>query len=119
MPRVRGGSKTRKRRKKILKMAKGYYGAKSRLYKVATEAVDRALRYAYRDRRVKKREFRSLWIVRINAAVRALGMTYSQFMNGLLRAKINLNRKILADIAVRDPKAFGKLAKIAREKISK
>ncbi len=119
MPRVRGGFKTRRRRKKILKMAKGYYGAKSRLYRVATEAVDRALRYAYRDRRVKKREFRSLWIARINAAVRALGMTYSQFMNGLLKAKINLNRKVLADIAVRDPKAFGKLAKIVREKISK
>ncbi len=117
MPRVKGGAKTRRRRKKVLKMAKGYYGAKSRLYRVATEAVDRALRYAYRDRRVRKREFRSLWIVRINAAVRSLGMTYSQFMNGLLRAKINLNRKVLADIAVRDPKAFGELAKIAREKI--
>jgi len=117
MPRVKGGAKTRRRRKKVLKMAKGYYGAKSRLYRVATEAVDRALRYAYRDRRVRKREFRSLWIVRINAAVRALGMTYSQFMNGLLRAKINLNRKVLADIAVRDPKAFGELAKIAREKV--
>lgn len=119
MPRVKGGFKTRRRRKKILKMAKGYYGAKSRLYKVATEAVDRALRYAYRDRRVKKREFRSLWIARISAAVRALGMTYSQFMNGLLKAKINLNRKVLADIAVRDPKAFGELTKIAREKVQK
>ncbi len=99
-------------------MAKGYYGAKSRLYRVATEAVDRALRYAYRDRRVRKREFRSLWIVRINAAVRSVGMTYGQFMNGLLRAKINLNRKALADIAVRDPKAFEELAKIAREKVN-
>jgi large subunit ribosomal protein L20 len=79
MPRARGGFKTRRRRKKILKMARGYYGAKSRLFRVATEAVDRSLRYAYRDRRVKKREFRSLWIVRINAAVRSLGMTYSQF----------------------------------------
>lgn len=117
MPRAKGGPKTRRRRKKVLKMAKGYYGAKSRLYRVATEAVDRALRYAYRDRRVRKREFRSLWIVRINAAVRSLGMTYSQFMNGLLRAKINLNRKALADIAVRDPKAFGELAKIVREKV--
>jgi large subunit ribosomal protein L20 len=117
MPRVRGGFKTRRRRKKVLKMAKGYYGAKSRLYRVATEAVDRALRYAYRDRRVKKREFRSLWIVRINAAVRALGMTYSQFMNGLLKAKINLNRKTLADIAVKDPKAFTELAEIAKAKV--
>ncbi len=118
MPRAKGGPKTRRRRKKVLKMAKGYYGAKSRLYKVATEAVDRALRYAYRDRRVRKREFRSLWIVRINAAVRSLGMTYSQFMNGLLKAKINLNRKALADIAVRDPKAFDELAKIVREKVN-
>ncbi|GBE05150.1 MAG TPA: 50S ribosomal protein L20 [Nitrospirae bacterium] len=113
MPRVRGGYKTNRRRKKVLKMAKGYYGAKSRLYKSATEAVDKALRYAYRDRRVKKREFRSLWIVRINAALRALGMTYGQFINGISKAKIGLNRKILADIAVRDPHAFGELAKMA------
>ncbi len=117
MPRARGGFKTRRRRKKILKMAKGYYGAKSRLYRVATEAVDRALRYAYRDRRVKKREFRSLWIVRINAAVRAVGMTYSQFMNGLLKAKINLNRKILADMAVKDPKAFNELIEKVRVEV--
>lgn len=114
MPRVKGGFKTRRRRKKILKMAKGYYGAKSRLYRVATEAVDRALIYAYRDRRAKKREFRSLWIIRINAAVRALGITYSQFINGLLKAEINLSRKILADMAVRDPKAFNELVEIAR-----
>jgi large subunit ribosomal protein L20 len=114
MPRAKGGFKTRRRRKKVLKMAKGYYGAKSRLYRIATEAVDRALRYSYRDRRVKKREFRSLWIVRINAAVRALGMTYSQFMNGLLKAKIKLSRKILADIALKDPKAFNELVKIAK-----
>lgn len=117
MPRARGGFKTRRRRKKILKMAKGYYGARSRLYKTATEAVDKALLYAYRDRRVKKREFRALWIVRINAAVRSLGLTYSQFMNGLLKAKINLNRKTLADIAVRDFKAFKELVKTVREKI--
>ncbi len=116
MPRARGGFKTRRRRKKVLKMAKGYYASKSRLYKTATEAVDKALRYAYRDRRVKKREFRSLWIVRMNAALRAIGLTYSQFMNGLLKAKIELNRKVLADIAVSDPKAFGELAKIASEK---
>jgi large subunit ribosomal protein L20 len=114
MPRAKGGFKTRRRRKKILKMTKGYYGAKSRLYRVATEAVDKALRYAYKDRRAKKREFRSLWVARINAAVRALGMTYSQFVNGLLKAKINLNRKILADMAVRDPKAFGELVEIAK-----
>jgi large subunit ribosomal protein L20 len=115
MPRVRGGYKTRRRRKKILKMAKGYYGAKSRLYKVATEAVDKSLRYAYRDRRVRKREFRSLWIARISAGVRALGLTYSQFMNGLLKAKVSLNRKVLADIAINDPVAFQELVKIASD----
>ncbi len=109
MPRAKGGPKTRRRRKKILQMAKGYYGAKSRVYKVAAEAVDRSLRYAYRDRRVRKREFRALWIIRINAAVRALGLTYSQFMNHLLKANLKLNRKVLADMAVRDPKAFSEL----------
>jgi len=117
MPRARGGFKTRRRRKKILKMAKGYYGAKSRLFRIATEAVDKSLRYAYRDRRVKKREFRSLWIVRINAAVRALGLTYSQFIKGLSRAQINLNRKSLADIAVNDPVAFNEIVKTVGEKI--
>lgn len=119
MPRTKGGYKTRRRRKKVLKMAKGYYGAKSRLYKVATEAVDKALRYAYRDRRVRKREFRSLWIVRINAAARALGMTYSQFMNGLAKAKVNLNRKILSDLAVKDPKAFNELIEIVKAQHTK
>lgn len=116
MPRVKGGFKTRRRRKKILKMAKGYYGAKSRLYKIASEAVDKALRYAYRDRRAKKREFRSLWIIRINAAVRAVGMTYSQFMNGLRKANIRLNRKVLADMAVRDPKTFNELCETIKSK---
>jgi len=115
MPRAKGGFKTRRRRKKILQMAKGYYGAKSRLYRIATEAVDRALRYAYRDRRVKKREFRSLWITRINAAVRSFGLTYSQFISGLSKANINLNRKVLADMAVRDPKAFGELIENAKK----
>lgn len=117
MPRTRGGYKTRRRRKKILKMAKGYYGAKSRLYKVATEAVDKSLRYAYRDRRVRKREFRSLWITRISAAVRTMGLTYSEFMNGLLKAKVSLNRKVLADLAINDPDAFQELAKIASENV--
>ncbi len=116
MPRVKGGFKTRRRRKKILKRAKGYYGAKSRLYKIATEAVNKALRYAYRDRRAKKREFRSLWIIRINAAVRAVGMTYSQFMNGLIKANIRLNRKVLADMAVRDPKTFNELCETIKSK---
>ena len=109
MPRAKGGFKTRRRRKKILERAKGYYAAKSRLYRVAKEAVDKALLYAYRDRRVKKREFRSLWIIRINAAARALGLTYSQFMARLKQANIALNRKALADMAYSDPSAFGQL----------
>jgi large subunit ribosomal protein L20 len=109
MPRAKGGFKTRRRRKKILERAKGYYGAKSRLYRVATEAVDKALLYAYKDRKAKKREFRSLWIIRINAAARALGLSYSQFMSGLKKANIALNRKALADIAYNDPSAFSQL----------
>jgi large subunit ribosomal protein L20 len=109
MPRAKGGFKTRRRRKNILEQSKGYYGAKSRLFRVATEAVDKALQYAYRDRRVKKREFRSLWTIRINAAVRACGMTYSQFMSGLKKANITLNRKILADMAYNDPSAFNQI----------
>lgn len=109
MPRAKGGFKTRKRRKKVLERAKGFYGAKSRLFRVATEAVDKAMQYAYRDRKVKKREFRSLWIVRINAALRALGLTYSQFMAKLKKADIVLNRKTLADMAYNDPAAFNQL----------
>lgn len=115
MPRARGGFKTRRRRKKVLKLAKGYYSARSRLYKVAAQAVDRALLNAYRDRRVKKREFRSLWIIRINAAVRALGMTYSQFMNKLKNMNIQLNRKALADLAFNDPKAFDNLVEMVKK----
>ena len=87
MPRAKGGFKTRQRRKKVLEQAKGYYSAKSRLFRIATEAVDKALQYAYRDRKVKKREFRSLWIIRINAAVRAAGLTYSQFIAGGQKGK--------------------------------
>jgi large subunit ribosomal protein L20 len=109
MPRAKGGFKTRRRRKAVLERAKGYYGAKSRLFRIATEAVDKAMGYAYRDRRMKKREFRSLWIVRINAAVRAFGLTYSQFITGLKKAEIGLNRKALADMAYNDPVAFGHL----------
>ena len=115
MPRAKGGFKTRRRRKKILKMAKGYYGGRSRLYRIATEAVDRALSNAYKDRRLKKREFRSLWIVRINASVRSLGMTYSQFMNRLKAANINLNRKALADMAYSDPKSFSDLLETVKK----
>lgn len=109
MPRAKGGFKTRKRRKKVLEKAKGFYGAKSRLFRVATEAVDKAMQYAYRDRKVKKREFRSLWIVRMNAALRALGITYSQFMAKLKKSDIALNRKSLADMAYNDPAAFSQL----------
>jgi large subunit ribosomal protein L20 len=110
MPRAKGGFKTRRRRKKILEMTKGYYGSKSRLYRIATEAVDKALQYAYRDRKNKKREFRSLWIIRINSALRAVGMTYSQFVSGLKKANITLNRKALADMAYNDTPAFNQLA---------
>jgi large subunit ribosomal protein L20 len=114
MPRAKGGYKTRRRRKKILKLARGYVGGKSKLFRTATEAVDRALRYAYRDRRTRKRDFRSLWIVRINAAARMNGITYSRFMQGLSTAGIDLNRKVLADMAVRDPDGFAKIAEMAK-----
>ena len=115
MPRARGGFKTRRRRKKVLERAKGFYGARSRLYRVAAQAVDRALLFAYRDRKVKKREFRSLWIIRINAAVRALGMNYSQFMNKLKNMDVQLNRKALADLAYNDPKAFDNLVEMVKK----
>ncbi|HBG92324.1 MAG: 50S ribosomal protein L20 [Nitrospirae bacterium RIFOXYB2_FULL_43_5] len=118
MPRAKGGFKTRQRRKKVLEQAKGYYSAKSRLFRIATEAVDKALQYAYRDRKVKKREFRSLWIIRINAAVRAAGLTYSQFITGAKKAKIALNRKALADMAYSDPKAFSELAESVKKKLA-
>jgi large subunit ribosomal protein L20 len=109
MPRAKGGFTTRRYHKKVLDGAKGYSGGRSRLYKNAAQAVDKALVAAYRDRRLKKREFRSLWIVRINAAVRSLGLSYSQFMNGLKKANIILDRRVLADLAYSDPKAFGQL----------
>ncbi len=118
MPRAKGGFKTRRRRKKVLEKAKGYYSAKSRLFRVATEAVDKALQYAYRDRKAKKREFRSLWIIRINAAVRAAGLTYSQFITGLKKAQVALNRKTLADMAYNDPKAFNELAETVKKKLA-
>jgi large subunit ribosomal protein L20 len=118
MPRAKGGFKTRRRRKKILEKAKGYYGAKSRLFRVATETVDKALQYAYRDRRMKKREFRALWITRISAAVRAMGLNYSQFMNGLKKANIALDRKALADLAYHDPKAFSQIAETVKSQLA-
>ena len=118
MSRVRSGPRRRKRRKKILKMAKGYRGARSKLYRTAVEAVERALCYAYRDRRVKKRVFRRLWIARINAAVRTYGLTYNKFVHGLSAAGVEINRKILAELAVHDPKAFCQLTEIAKKALA-
>jgi len=115
MPRARNNVQSRRRRKKILKFAKGYRGTRSKLYKCAREAVDRALRFAYRDRKVKKRAFRRLWIARINAAVRSHDLSYSRFIVGLKRANIALDRKILADLAVHDPQIFSRIAALANE----
>jgi len=109
MARVKGGVRTRARHKKILKLAKGYYGGKSTKYRVANQAVMKSLTYAYRHRRTKKRDFRRLWITRINAAARQNGMSYSKFMNCLKKSGINLNRKVLADMAVNDAEAFAQL----------
>ena len=109
MARIKGAVKTRARRKKILKLAKGYRGAKSKLFKTANQAVMKSLSYAYRDRKAKKREFRQLWIARINAAARMNGISYSKFMNGLKKNNININRKMLSEIAISDPAAFTKL----------
>ena len=109
MARVKGAMRARARHKKILKLAKGYRGAKSKLYKTANQAVMKSLTYAYRDRKAKKREFRQLWIARINAATRANGMSYSNFMNGLKQKGIEINRKMLSEIAISDPEAFKKL----------
>ena len=109
MARIKGAVKTRARRKKILKLAKGYRGAKSKLFKTANQAVMKSLSYAYRDRKAKKREFRQLWIARINAAAKMNGISYSKFMNGLKKNNININRKMLSEIAISDPAAFTKL----------
>lgn len=110
MPRAKGGFKTKRYHKKRIKLAKGYYGGRSRLYKVATQAVDKALLASYKDRKLKKRDFRALWITRINAAARHFGITYSQLISGLKTLNISLNRKTLADIAYNDIEAFGQLA---------
>lgn len=110
MPRVKRGVTTRARHKRVLEQAKGYRGRRSRTFKVAKQAVIKAGQYAYRDRRAKKREFRALWIVRINAAARELGLSYSKLMNGLKKAAIEVDRKVLADLAVADKVAFEKLA---------
>jgi large subunit ribosomal protein L20 len=105
----------RKRRKKILKKAKGYYGGRRKLYRTAKETVQRAMAYSYRDRRNKKRDFRSLWIVRINAACRLLGLSYSRFMNGLKKSGVAIDRKNLAEIAVKDPQTFTQLAQMVKQ----
>ena len=114
MPRVKRGVTARARHKKVIDQAKGYRGRRNNVYRIAKEAVMKAGQYQYRDRRQKKREFRALWIARINAAVRELGMTYSVFIAGLNKASIDIDRKVLADLAVSDPAAFGKLAEQAK-----
>jgi len=114
MPRAKGGPRKARRRKKILKQAKGYVGGRRRLFRTAKETVLRAGVFAYRDRRQKKRRFRSLWIIRINAAARSLGLSYSSLINGLKKAGIALDRKILAELATKDPAAFAKLADAAK-----
>ncbi|MBI5182940.1 MAG: 50S ribosomal protein L20 [Nitrospinae bacterium] len=118
MPRAIDGSSRRKRRKKILKLAKGFQGTKKNLFRDAREAVDRSLKYAYRDRRRRKRDFRRLWIIRINIAARQEGITYNRFITGLKSAQIDLNRKILADMAVNDPASFKKLVGVAKDKVA-
>ncbi|RLB72611.1 MAG: 50S ribosomal protein L20 [Deltaproteobacteria bacterium] len=117
MPRVKRGFKARRRRNKVLKLAKGYRGARSKLFRSATEAVDRALNYAYRDRRVKKRDFRALWIARINAAARDNGLSYSRMIYGLKKAEVALDRKIMADLAVNDPAGFTVVAETAKAQL--
>jgi len=114
MPRVKKSVKSRKRRKRVLEEAKGYRGGRGHLYRIATEAVDRAHKFAYRDRKAKKRVFRSLWITRINAAARAHNLTYSQLISGLNKAEIEIDRKVLAEIAVSDPLGFSKIVELAK-----
>ena len=119
MPRVKRGVEANRRHKKILKQAKGYYGARSRVFRVATQAVTKAGQYAYRDRRAKKRTFRRLWIARINAQSRVEGLSYSRLINGLSKAKVELDRRVLADLAVYDKAAFGAVVKKAKTALAK
>jgi large subunit ribosomal protein L20 len=114
MPRAKGGPKTRRRHKKTMKLAKGYVGGRRKTYRQARETVERGLTYAYRDRKQRKRDFRSLWIVRINAAARANGMSYSRLVTGLRTAGVEVDRKMLAALAVDDPQAFAEIAALAR-----
>lgn len=115
--RIKRGFKARKRRNKVLKLAKGFRGGRSKLFRTATDAVDKALMYAYRDRRVRKRDFRRLWILRINAATRMNDMSYSKFIHGLKMANIELDRKVLAELAISDPLAFTQIANLAAQQI--
>jgi large subunit ribosomal protein L20 len=117
LPRAKGGSKTRQRRKKVMKMAKGYVGGRGRLYRSARETVERALAFAYRDRRVKKRTFRGLWITRIGAAAKLNGLSYSQLIKGLKQARVEIDRKVLAEIAVADTDGFSQLAQRAKSSL--
>ncbi|AEJ44195.1 50S ribosomal protein L20 [Alicyclobacillus acidocaldarius] len=118
MARVKGGVVTRRRHKKILKLARGYFGSKHTLYRTAKQQVMKSLMYAYRDRKQRKRDFRRLWIQRINAAVRPHGLSYSRFMHGLKLAGVEVNRKMLADLAVTDKEAFSQLVSVARERLN-
>lgn len=118
MPRVKRGVVARARHKKVLKQAKGYYGARSRIYRVAKQAVIKAQQYAYRDRKQRKRQFRQLWVARINAAARQLDMSYSQFIHGLKKAQVEMDRKVLAELAVSDKPAFAKLVDVAKNALS-
>jgi large subunit ribosomal protein L20 len=118
MSRVKRGVNARKKRRKILKLAKGFFGARSRLIRTATEAVNKAMKYAFRDRRVRKREFRQLWIARINAAARLNNISYSRLVNGMNKAGIELDRKILAELAVNNPQDFAHIASIAKGELS-
>ena len=117
MARIKRAVNARKNHKKVLKLAKGYYGGKSKLFKTANESVIRALRNAYIGRKLKKRDFRSLWIARINAAARLSDLSYSRFMNGMKLAGIDINRKMLSEIAINDPKAFAELVEVAKKKL--
>jgi len=116
MPRVKRGVTAKRRHDRILDEAKGYYGGRKNLIKTAREAVEKGWKYAYRDRKQKKRVFRALWIARINAAAREHGLSYSRFMNGLKQANVEIDRKVLAQLAISDPKAFGDLAELAKSK---
>lgn len=117
MPRVKRGFKARRRRNKVLKLAKGYRGARGKLFRSATEAVNRAMKYSYRDRKIRKRDFRALWIVRINAASRENGLSYSRLVHGLKKAEVGLDRKILAQLAVSEPAAFSAIVDKAKAQL--